>query len=122
MIWTLVNVLAALLMAAGVLFMLVAAVGFVRLPDVFCRLHVTGIIDTLGAPLLLLGAAVALGPTLAAGKLLLGLAFLFVTSPLVGHLLSRAALESRLAVLLPARAGKRTEPARPEPDYSEVAA
>jgi multicomponent Na+:H+ antiporter subunit G len=100
----------------------VAAVGFVRLPDIFCRLHVTGIIDTLGAPLLLLGAALALGPTLAAGKLLLGLVFLFVTSPLVGHLLSRAALESRRATLLTEQAGKRTEPTRPNQDYSEVAA
>ena len=88
------NVAAAALLAVGLFFMAVAAVGFVRLKDVFCRLHVTGVLDTLGAPVVLLGAAVHAGPTLTAGKLLLAVVFLFVTSPLVGHLLSRAALEA----------------------------
>lgn len=78
----------------GLFFMLVAAIGFVRFPDVFCRLHVTGILDTLGAPIMLLGVAIQIGPTLVAGKLLLAIAFLFMTSPLVGHLLASAALES----------------------------
>lgn len=122
MIMTLVSVLAALLMAAGVLFMVVAAVGFVRLPDIFCRLHVTGIIDTLGAPLMLLGAALMLGVSLAAGKLLLGLAFLFITSPLVGHLLSRAALEARHAGKLPPGVDDLMRPDPKKPDLSEVAA
>jgi multicomponent Na+:H+ antiporter subunit G len=88
------ELLSGLLMLAGLAFTAVAAVGFVRLPDVFSRLHMTGVLDTLGAPLILLGAAVQLGPTLTAGKLVLGLAFLFATSPLVGHLLSVAALEA----------------------------
>jgi len=85
---------ASLLVAVGLAFMVVAAVGFTRLPDVFCRLHVTGILDTLGAPMVLLGAVVWNGWNLTSGKLLLGLVFLFVTSPLVGHLLSWAALRS----------------------------
>lgn len=82
------------LVLLGLGFALVAAVGFVRLPDVFSRLHVTGILDTMGAPLILLGMAVHLGPTLTAGKLVLALVFLYTTSPLVGHLLSVAAMES----------------------------
>ncbi len=85
---------AGLLVSVGLLFLIVAAVGFARLPDVFCRLHVTGIMDTLGAPMVLLGAVVWNGWNLTSGKLLLGLVFLFVTSPLVGHLLSWAALRS----------------------------
>lgn len=88
------QLLTAAALLAGVFFVAVAAMGFTRLPDVFCRLHVTGVIDTLGAPLVLLGAALHIGPQLAAGKLLLGMAFIAVTSPLVGHLLARAALEA----------------------------
>ncbi|MDI7267461.1 MAG: monovalent cation/H(+) antiporter subunit G [Myxococcota bacterium] len=88
------NALATLLLGAGVFFLLVGAVGFIRLPDVFCRLHVTGIVDTLGAPLILLGAAVYLCPRILAGKLLLGIVFIALTSPLVGHMLARAALEA----------------------------
>ncbi len=88
------HIIGAVLIAIGLFFMLVAAIGFIRLPDLFSRLHVTGILDTLGAPLVLLGAAVWVGVSLTAGKLLLGIAFLYMTSPMVGHLLSRAAIES----------------------------
>jgi multicomponent Na+:H+ antiporter subunit G len=88
------NIATTLLLGTGVFFLAVAAIGFRRLPDVFCRLHVMGVIDTLGAPLILLGAAVYLGPQLAAGKLVLGLVFISITSPVVGHLLARAALEA----------------------------
>jgi multicomponent Na+:H+ antiporter subunit G len=88
------HVATTLVLAAGIFFLMVAAFGFLRLPDVFCRLHVMGVIDTLGAPLILLGAAIYLGPQLTAGKLVLGLAFIAITSPLVGHLLARAALEA----------------------------
>jgi multicomponent Na+:H+ antiporter subunit G len=85
---------AAALIAAGLFFLAVAAIGFSRLPDVFCRLHVNGVVDTLGGPLILIGVAVHLGPQLVALKLLLGGLFLAITSPLVGHLLARAALEA----------------------------
>lgn len=88
------NIAVATMLAIGLFFLVVAAIGFIRLPDVFCRLHVTGVIDTLGAPLVLLAAAVFVGPTLVAGKLILGIAFIALTSPLVGHLLARAALEA----------------------------
>ncbi|MFW6205654.1 MAG: monovalent cation/H(+) antiporter subunit G [Gemmatimonadota bacterium] len=88
------NTIGTLLVAGGLFFLLVAAIGFVRLPDVFCRLHVTGVIDTLGAPLVLLGTAVFIGAELVSLKLMLAILFLIVTSPLVGHLLARAALEA----------------------------
>jgi len=91
---TLQEVVAAIVLATGVFFLFVAAIGFVRLPDVFSRLHVTGVIDTLGAPLVLLGTAIYLGPQLAAARLVLGLVFIAITSPLLGHLLARAALEA----------------------------
>ena len=113
------EILTTLVLAIGVFFLVVAAVGFTRLPDVFSRLHVTGIIDTLGAPLILLGAAIDMGPQLAAGKLVLGIAFIAITSPLVGHLLARAALEAghqpgviEDATVLKERFGKRGKPKR----------
>jgi multicomponent Na+:H+ antiporter subunit G len=85
---------AAAFMVTGAFFLVVAAIGFARLPDVFCRLHVTGVIDTLGAPLVLIGTAMFLGAQLVSIKLLLAIAFLLLSSPLVGHLLARAALEA----------------------------
>lgn len=88
------DILGIVLVFTGLFFMLVAAVGFVRLPDVFSRLHVTGILDTLGAPVVLIGVAVWVGPSLTAAKLILAIIFLYLTSPLVGHLLSRSAIEA----------------------------
>jgi multicomponent Na+:H+ antiporter subunit G len=88
------DVVAIVLGLTGVFFLAIGALGFLRLPDVFCRLHVTGVLDTLGAPLILLGSAVYIGPGLVALKLLLGTIFISITGPLVGHLLARAALES----------------------------
>jgi multicomponent Na+:H+ antiporter subunit G len=87
------ELIAGVLIVVGVLFLGVGALGFVRLPDVFCRMHVTGVIDTLGAPLVMIGAAVLVGGQLASIKLLLATLFLAATSPLIGHLLARAALE-----------------------------
>jgi len=88
------HAVAAFLLMVGVFFLAVGAIGFIRLPDVFCRLHVTGVLDTLGSPLVMLAAAVYVGAGLVALKLVLAMIFLSVTSPLVGHLLARAALEA----------------------------
>lgn len=88
------HVITGVLLVTGVFFLMVGAIGFARLPDVFCRMHVTGVIDTLGAPLVLLAAAVYLGLNLVSLKLVLALLFLSATSPLVGHMLARAALEA----------------------------
>lgn len=90
----LTDVVVAVLLVLGLFFLVVGAIGFARLPDVFCRMHVTGVLDTLGAPLVMLAAAVHLGFSLTSLKLVLALLFLAVTSPLVGHLLARAALEA----------------------------
>ncbi len=87
------DLLAGALIAVGLFFLGIGALGFVRLPDLFCRMHVIGIIDTLGAPLVMLGAAVHVGAQLTSLKLLLATLFLLATSPLIGHLLARAALE-----------------------------
>jgi multicomponent Na+:H+ antiporter subunit G len=88
------DIVVSVLLAVGVFFLIVGAIGFARLPDVFCRMHVTGVLDTLGAPLVMLATAVYLGVSLVALKLVLATLFLAVTSPLVGHLLARAALEA----------------------------
>lgn len=88
------NIIVMVLLGTGIFFIAVGAIGFVRLPDVFCRLHVTGVLDTLGAPLIMLATAVYIGFELVTLKLVLALLFLVITSPLVGHLLARAALEA----------------------------
>lgn len=88
------NIVSLIFIIGGVFFLAIAAIGFMRFPDLFCRLHVTGVIDTLGVPLILLGVAIQMGPTLNSGKLVLAIIFMYCTTPLVGHLLARTALKA----------------------------
>lgn len=78
---------------AGGLLLIIGAVGILRFPDVYARMHAAGIIDTLGAGLLMLGLAFQAGFSLIAVKLFLILGFIFFTSPTTTHALARAAME-----------------------------
>lgn len=87
-----VEALAYVLVFAGAAFCLVGAVGVLRFPDVFARMHSAGITDTLGALLVLVGLMLLAGLSLATAKLAFILAFLWMTSPTATHALSKAAL------------------------------
>ena len=94
MIMLLLEAASTLLLAAGCMFTLVGAIGVLRLPDVYTRLHAAGVVDTLGAGLLLAGLVVHAGFSLAAGKLLLILVFLWLTTTAACHALAKAALRA----------------------------
>ncbi len=79
---------------AGAAFCLIGAIGVLRLGDPFARLHGAGIIDTLGAGLILLGLILQAGFNLIAVKLALIGVFLFFTSPTTSHALARAMLNA----------------------------
>lgn len=79
------------LVAAGAFFGLVAAVGLVRLPDVYTRTHAASKSDTLGAMLALAGVALAIQANSATVKTVFLLLFMFVTNPTAAHAVARAA-------------------------------
>jgi multicomponent Na+:H+ antiporter subunit G len=81
---------------AGSLLMVVGALGLIRMPDFYTRMHAAGITDTLGADLILLGLMVQAGFSLVTVKLLLIGAFLFFTSPTSTHAIANAALTAGL--------------------------
>jgi multicomponent Na+:H+ antiporter subunit G len=85
-----VSALVALLLVSGALFMLLAGVGLVRLPDLYTRMSATSKAATLGASLALLGAALHFGTAAAAGRALVIVTFLFLTAPLAAHAIGRA--------------------------------
>ena len=88
------------LIALGGFFTVVGAVGLVRMPEVYTRLHAVSVIDTLGAGLLVLGMMLQAGWSLAALKLLFILGLFFFTGPVVTHALARAALHEGIEPLL----------------------
>lgn len=90
------DVVSGLMLAAGAFLALVGAVGIIRLPDVFARMHGAGMIDTLGAGLILVGLMVQAGFTMTTVKLILIAIFLLFTTPTTTHALATAALKSGL--------------------------
>ena len=78
-------------LVSGGIFCVIGAVGLIRMPDLYTRMHAASVTDTLGAGLILFGLMLQAGLTLVAAKLLIvGLLILF-TSPTATHALARAA-------------------------------
>ena len=71
--------------------MLVASVGLIRLPDVYCRMHAATKATTFGMGGILLGASLIFQSTTVTTQALLAIFFLFLTAPVAAHLISRAA-------------------------------
>ena len=91
MIDIIINSASAILMGAGSVFILIGALGLVRLPDFYTRMHAAGVTDTLGAELLLLGMMLQAGFSLVTLKLVLISLFIFFTSPTSTHAVANAA-------------------------------
>jgi len=104
------EIIALLLVFAGALFCLVGAIGVLRFPDLFSRMHSAGITDTLGALLVLVGLMLLAGWSLATAKLLFILAFLWMTSPAATHALAKAALHGGEKPLLAEESPKEAPP------------
>ncbi|MDQ0229780.1 monovalent cation/H(+) antiporter subunit G [Metabacillus malikii] len=84
------------LVLQGAILSLIAAIGVVRLPDTYTRNHAASKSATLGVISILLGLFLnyLLLDHHVSAKVLLGIIFVFVTSPVAGHLISRAAYNS----------------------------
>jgi len=96
----LINLASWLLILGGSAFLLTGAIGMIRLPDMFSRMHGAGIIDTMGTTMLVLGMMLQAGLTIVSIKLFMILLFLMFTSPTTTHALARAALDAGLKPLV----------------------
>jgi multicomponent Na+:H+ antiporter subunit G len=94
------DILSWILIGVGGLSCIVGAVGLVRMPDLYTRMHAASVIDSFGTPLILIGLILQAGLTLVAAKLLVLLALLFFTSPVATHALGQAALHRKLEPLI----------------------
>ena len=91
MIDPVVDILSSVSIALGIVALLIGALGLVRLPDVYCRIHAVGMIDTAGASLIILGMILHAGLTLVSAKLVLIGVFMFFTSPIATHAVAQVA-------------------------------
>ncbi len=90
-------IVAIVLIAGGVFFLTVSALGLLRLPDFYARTHAVGKSETLGSILILVGLAVYNGWELSTFKILFVMVFVLIANPTATHAISRAALRSGLA-------------------------
>lgn len=103
------DIASAALMLTGAVFLMAGALGMLRLPDFYTRMHAAGVTDTLGAELIIIGLMLQSGWSLVTVKLaLLGL-FVFLTSPTATHATANAAYKSGLKPIL-----QRFRPRSPE--------
>ena len=93
MAWDLMSWISIL---GGLFFIVVGSIGVLRFPDVYTRLHASGMTDTMGAGLVLVGLSFQEGLTLITVRLLMIWAFLLFTSPIATHALARAALHGKV--------------------------
>jgi multicomponent K+:H+ antiporter subunit G len=92
-----VELIVSALLLIGAAFVLVGSIGLVRLPDLFTRLHGPSKATTLGLGAILIGSMLwqsGNGQGLSLRELAIAL-FLFITAPVVGHLVAKAALRRR---------------------------
>lgn len=88
------DVLGGFLVAIGVVLMVLAAVGVLRLPDVFIRASASTKAAGLGVALILAGVALLAPSANAAVKLFAAILLQFATAPIAGHVIGRAAYRS----------------------------
>ena len=81
-----IDALSWFLLVSGSVFCIISAIGVLRLPDYFSRIHAAGILDSTGTGALILVTV----------KLLMILAIIVITGPTATHALARAALHGGL--------------------------
>jgi multicomponent Na+:H+ antiporter subunit G len=95
-----------LLIAGGGGFCIAGALGLIRMPDLYTRMHAAGVIDPFGVCLIFAGLMIQSGFTLVSAKLLILMLLLFFTSPVACHALAKAALIRGLKPLLAKKGGR----------------
>ena len=90
------QILSGALIITGSFFVIVGAIGIVRFPDFWARLHAASVTESGGVILLLAGMCLQAGLSLITVKLFIIGLFLFITGPTSTHAVANAALVSGL--------------------------
>jgi multicomponent Na+:H+ antiporter subunit G len=89
---TAIEIISSIFILIGVFFTLLSAIGVIRLPDVYSRMHAAGKSSTLGVVTLMIAAFIYFIPSgIVNVKVLLAILFLFITAPLSALMVNRSA-------------------------------
>lgn len=84
-------ILAGTLIVIGAAFTLVAAIGILRLPDLYTRMHAASKAGTLGSGVMLIALAIFSDDLATVTRALAAVVFFLLTAPISAHLLAKAA-------------------------------
>lgn len=110
---TIIGLLSDICLLLGGIFTLTGAVGLLRLPSFYTRLHAASVTESLAAPLLIVGIMLDTGFTLDSAKLILIIIIMVVSNPTITHALCRAAVHGGVT---PEMETKNTKKAQVEPE------
>jgi multicomponent Na+:H+ antiporter subunit G len=92
----LVQIVSYTFLFLGGFFIFTGAIGAIRMPDFYTRVHSLGVSDVCGVPIFLFGLICKIGINYHSIKLLLLIIFIFLTSPIATHILVRTAYRKGL--------------------------
>ncbi|MCH7408619.1 monovalent cation/H(+) antiporter subunit G [Belliella sp. DSM 111904] len=84
------EILVYILSTSGAIFILLAAVGIVKMPDLYLRISVTTKAATLGIGLILLSAAFYFNDNAISARVVAIIIFMLLTAPVGAHMIGRA--------------------------------
>jgi multicomponent Na+:H+ antiporter subunit G len=85
------DILIVVFSSLGALFILIAAVGLLKMPDFYLRVSVTTKAVTLGVGLILSAAAVSFSSFNVTTRVIAIIIFIILTAPVAAHMIGRAA-------------------------------
>lgn len=85
-----INAVIYLLLLTGAIFMLLAAIGLIRFPDLPTRMHATTKAGALGTSLIMVALAVYFSELAVTARVIAIIGFIMLTSPVAGHVIGRA--------------------------------
>lgn len=85
-----IEIIVSVLLLAGAAFMLLAAVGILRLPDLPTRMHASTKAGAMGAMFTMGGVAFYFGDSVVFARAFAIVVFILITSPIAAHVIGRA--------------------------------
>jgi multicomponent Na+:H+ antiporter subunit G len=85
------EIISAIFIVLGSLFVLLSALGLLRMPDLYMRMSTTTKASTLGVGLILLGASIHFWEVGIVSRAIIIISFLMLTAPIAAHMIGRAA-------------------------------
>ena len=92
------EILVSIFLLLGAVLALIAAIGVLRMPDLFTRMHAATKTGTVGVSVVTIGMMIHFGNITVTSRGLLVIAFFLLTAPVAAHMIARAAYRSGVSL------------------------